>query len=465
MISKDEAIAQFKSLLGPKGSWAQIADSQFVHHMAVFSSWALRQALWKIERSYQEFFRSTAATRPSILAHVEDENYIPLRAVPSSGSCVVTNNGISGIEISARHPFESSSQIMYSCDDPISLGPGESGTYSFSQMTQTSYNHTVTEEKAFFEIFFDKGLSEKICGIDVYVDGEKWELATKFQNVSPEDKVYDEFYSHTDQAGIRFGNGIFGKIPDVGSVVTVKLFITDGDTYLAGDQSLDIIGEVIGLDGNPVDVSVRTSGEISGGSAMEDKESIRRNLQYWPIYNQQLVWDEDYKYYLRRNFPNLTWINVWGEKEAEQQAGSMSLDFINTIFVSAYESGGADVSADIIESLEQVAAKLNRRFQWVAPVPVTFSVAVTGKVTKARNLAEVSLAIESILESNYGPDSSSRKNEVYINDIYQLIDSTGYFSGAGERFSVVTSGDTEADLLEDFVAIDMAATSISIAYL
>jgi hypothetical protein len=465
MISKDEAIEQFKSLLGVKGDWAQIADSQFVHHLAVFASWALRQALWKIERSYQEFFRSTAATRPAILAHVENENYIPIKATPSTGSCLVTNQGSARVDIAAMQAFESAAQIRYVCDDPISLDASASATYAFRQVRQEVYTYTIGEQKAFFEVLFDIGLSEKIVGISVYVDDEPWQLASKFYNAGPQDKVYDEFYSHTDQAGIRFGNGIFGKIPEVGSVVIVELLITDGVTYLADGQKLEIVGEVLDLAESPVNITVQTVGEISGGTLMEDKESIRRNLQYWPIYNQQLVWDEDYSYYLRRHFPNLTWIRVWGEKEAEEQAGVMDLSFINTIFVSAYEAGGADISTAIIESLTEVTAKLNRRFQWVAPVPVTFTLTVTGKVTKARNLADVAAAIESVLETNYGADSFERKDAVYINDIYSLIEDTGHFSGADEWFSVTPAGDTTADLLEEFVAIDMDLTTISITYL
>ncbi len=464
IISKETAVAKFKEILGAKGTWGQIAESQFGEHLAVFASWALRQALWEIERSFQEFFRSTASVRSSILAHVEDENYIPIKALPSAGDCAVTNLGAARVELSVGQQFESPTQVRYVADEPIELDPGESVTCQFRQATREVRHYQVDAERSFFEILFDTGLSGRIFDMQVFVDGDEWILATKFQNVGPEAEVFDEFYSHTDQSGIRFGNGIFGKVPGFGSEITVVLWVTDGDTYLADGQRLEVVGEALDNAGNPVDLSVMTVGPISGGAPMEDKESIRRNLQYWPLYNRQLVWDEDYKYYLRRQFPAITWVNVWGEREAEEQAGAMDLAFINTIFVSAY-AGGADIEDDVIDSLEQTAAKLNRRFQWVAPVPVEFSLAITGQVSRSRNLAEAEAAIRRALTAAYGADSPTRADAVRMNDIYSTIQGTGYFSEPDEWFSVTATGDTAPGALEEFVAIALGDSTVELTRL
>ena len=71
MIAKEEAITRFKEIVGAKGDLGQLADSQFIEHLAIFASWALRQAIFYTERKHQEGFRSTATNKSSILAHVE----------------------------------------------------------------------------------------------------------------------------------------------------------------------------------------------------------------------------------------------------------------------------------------------------------------------------------------------------------------------------------------------------------
>ncbi|MFH1984772.1 MAG: hypothetical protein ABIL58_23270 [Pseudomonadota bacterium] len=463
MIDKATAVAKFKEILGTKGAWGQIAESQFVEHLAIFASWALRQALWVVERAFQEFFRSTASARSSILAHVEDENYVPIRATPSTGTCTVTNNGAAAVAIASGQAFQSDGQVDYVSAAAIELDPAGIVTIQFQQLRKEVVTVEVTEARPFFEILFDAGLSGQISSIAVSVDGVGWALAAKFQNADSDSEVYDEFYAHTDQAGIRFGNGIFGAIPQQGSIIEVELWLTDGDTYLAAGQPLTVVGEVLDVSGDPVNLAVTTAVPITGGTPMEDGESIRRNLQYWPLYNGQLVWDDDYIYFLRRLFPNIVWIRVWGEKEAEAQAGAPDLAFINTIFVSAYEAGGADISVDVLAALNASVQKLNRRFEWVDPDLVEFTLTVTGKVGKGRVLTDVAAAIEAVLTANYGPDSASRRDAVYIHDIYALIEATGYFSGPLEYFTVTAAGDMTATLLEEMVAINLGSGAAATA--
>jgi hypothetical protein len=465
MISKTEAIAKFKEIIGTKGTWGQLAASQFVEHLAIFMSWALRQALWAIERAFQEFFRSTAMNRSSILAHVEDENYIPLKATPATGTCSITNNGAAAVSLDLYQAFLSSTQEDYILNEVVALAAGSTAAVEFKQFEKMILLYAVDEEKAFYEILFDKVLSGTIHSMTVYVDDVEWTLDSKFRNAYSDSKFYDEFYSHTDQVGIRFGNGIFGQVPALDSVVRVELWLTNGDTYLAENQALTIVGEVLDVAGDAVDLAVMSTTALTGGTDMEDTESIRRNLQYWPIYNDQLVWDNDYIYFVKRSVSDIIWMNVWGEKEAEAEAGAASLAFINTIFVSAYQAGGAAIEGTVIDLLEGAVEKLNRKFEWVAPSFVTFTVSVTAKVGKSRNTADVETAITEILATNYDKDSANRKDLVLLREIYALIEGTGYFTGVGEYFEVTAAGDTTADLLKEMVCIDLGTSTFTIGYL
>lgn len=465
MISKEEAIAKFKEIIEAKSEW-QLADSQFIEHLAIFASWALREGLWEVERAYQEFFRSTASTRASILAHVEDENYIPIKPTPSGGTVDITNNGTASVSLAIYQPLMSDAQIDYVLYEPVTIGAGQTVTgIQVKQLSQETIEETVLGEESFYEILFDRDITYQIASFEVYVDDELWALARKFQNANATDEVYDEFYSHNDQLGIRFGNDIFGKIPAEGSVIRIELWLTQGVTYLASGQSLSLVGEVLDENNEAANLEVKTSSTITGGEAMEDKETIRRNLQYWPIYNEQLVWDEDYVFFIKKTFPEVLWVNVWGEKEAEEEAGSPDLSYINTIFVSAYASGGTDISSTVIDELEEKAKRTNRRFQWVAPSLVTFDVSVTAKVGKDRNLEVVTSAIQDVLESYYDKDSGGRKDEVFLNEIYSLIGDTGYFDKSGEYFEVTLSGQTEPASLNEMVCLNTAGLTIQVTYI
>ena len=134
-----------------------------------------------------------------------------------------------------------------------------------------------------------------------------------------ESHVYDEFYHFTDQIGIRFGNGDFGKILPQGTKVRVELVLTEGDTILLEKQSLWPVEEIRDANGLSAQYQITVSQTIQNGEAQEGTEEMRRNLHYAPVYNERLVWDNDYEYFLRRRFPEIVFTRAWGEEEAEKQ--------------------------------------------------------------------------------------------------------------------------------------------------
>lgn len=516
-ISKEEALVKFKEILEGKVDWATLKDSQFVDHLSIFQSWALRQGLFDIERSMQEFFLSTALNESSIRAHAEDREYLPRKPIPSTGLCTVVNNGAYQVSIPQDQPFESGAQIYYVAMAPLVLAAGAAGTLEVSQTKRNIVTHTVTEEKAFYEILFDADVTTKLNSFAVTVDlqdGNGFQdmaYSRLFQNVDAEDLVYDEFYAHTGQTGIRFGNGVFGTILPVGAIVQIDMWLTEGSSFLASGQQLHVVGDLLDFNEEQVDLAITTINSVTGGVAGEEGEELRANLHYWPIYNERLVWREDYRFFLRRRFPNILWCKVWGEEEAEEAAGAPDVDFINKIFISAYEQNnsqgnwvdatdysvddtvlitdgtalvcikahtsetpeptGADTNWALFETLEdrclealQGVPLLNRKYEWTDPDFVTFSLAITGKVSRTLVLATVEQTIIDVLTNNYGKDSGTRRTDIFLKDFYDLINETSFFGDSGAYFDIEITGDTTPTDLNDMVHIDMAATTISLEY-
>jgi hypothetical protein len=516
MISKEQAVEQFKQIIGGKASWARLIKSQFVDHLSVFQSWALRDALWKVERTIQEFFLSTALNKSSILAHMEDREYIPRKRVAASGLVAVTNNGGNTIHLPIYAAFVSAAQTEYALMQAATIIPAETVNLGFSQRTVKVMDIPVAEEKSFYEIRFLKEDTERLCQFSVEIDSgvgfETWSYARLFQNAYPESKVYDEFYSHAGQGGIRFGNNAFGAIPSLNAVIRVTMWLTDGDTSLLPSQTLNPVDDLYDDLSQLADMTAVSYTAIASGAAAESLEEVKVNLHYWPTYNEKLVWQDDYEFFIRKQIPGIVWVKAWGEQEQEAETG-FSAQNINKIFVSAYASDKfgpytawvtatvyavgnivkvasgyleciiahtAGVTAPTVtvpganwkvyvsileaETLTNLTAVhlLNRRFTWVTPVFSAFSCEVTGTVGKTVVASKAIQAISDALNATYGKDSADRKTEANISDIYDIIMKTGYFKSQGLKFQVTTSGKMVPTQLAEMIHIDMAATTITL---
>ena len=453
MISKEEAITQFKQILSGKTSWVRLAKSQFVNMLSIFQSWALRDALWKIERTQQEFFLSTALNDSSVLAHAEDREYIPRKATPSSGLMRIANNGTAAVAPPANTAFVSEAQLDYLLETAISIPAGGYVDVKLSQLKYAAPRTiSVSDEMPFIEVTFSKEDTAKLSRFQVLVDGEPWEYARLFQNSVSTSEVYDEFFAHNGQFGIRFGNGIFGKIPTLNSVVTIESWHTEGATVLLANNTLHLAQDILDFAGAPADLTITTLDAITGGDAMEAIEEMRVNLHYWPRYNDKLVWRDDYAFFARQHVPGITWFECWGEQQQEAQSG-FNVQNINKIFLTGYAPDNANLDADILAAFSSIPL-LNRKFDWVAPVFSTFTVAITGKVVRSANMATAIAAIWATLNENYGKDSKTRKDAVELSDIYEIIKKTGFFDATGTFYHITITGVTTPTQLQEMVHLD-----------
>lgn len=463
MLSTAEAVEKFKTLITNEPSWAILADSQFVDHLATFCAWALRDAQFKSERDRQEFFLSTSINKSSIQAHAEDREYIPLKPTPASGTISIENKGTSAVSVPSGTEFVTGNDITLTTTQAVTIAASATVAIPAQQKEKILYSYTVDTTKAFFECLFPIEKTLLISDFSVYVtdpfnNTEPYFYYRLLQNTYPETLAYDEFYTHNGQIGIRFGNGNFGFIPLAGSVVKIYSWETQGDIYIASGQKVYPITAIVSTD--TLTYAVGTA--FSGGSSAEDIESIRTNLHYWQTYNNEMVWDEDYKYFLKRKFQDILFVNAWGEAEQEEQEGAANLDYVNKIYISAYAE--TDNHTEWMDALDAVRP-LNRRFEYVPVNHVTWSISVSGNVLDDISLTDAEAAIRLKLEEYYGKNSTSRRENVYTNEIYDLIIGTGYFvTGSGARFNLTTSGITEPSQLQDMVSIDLSTSTITLSY-
>lgn len=467
MILNEQVANKLKSLLSSMPSWKNLTNSQFVQHLAVFVGWAVEDANFKVERARQEAFIGTALNRSSLIAHAEDREYLPRKPKPSEGTVLFINSGLNPILLKKGCEFTSEAQLPYTLGAKLLIPAQSKVTAPIKQYGKTSIFHIVTEEKPFYEILIGKELTPKVMSLEVWVDSgdgfERWGYSRLLTNAYRDSHVWDEFYHVSDQIGIRFGNGTFGKIPPQGTSVRIDIEYTSGDTLLLERQYLYPLEEIIDTVGVPASLQIEVAETIQNGQSQEPTEEMRRNLHYWPVYNERLIWDNDYTYFLRRRFPEIVFVRAWGEEEAERLWG-IKIEHINKIWICAYAPRDG-LTDDVMNALAEVPM-MCRNFQWYAPEHVFFTLKLTARILSDKVLSEVEEDVRAALLRAYGRDSLYRRDRVLISEIYECIQSTGHFEKeTGAWFEAIPEGNFEANLIYQMVSLDLENSEIQIAHL
>lgn len=467
MILSQNVADKLKAVLSSIPSWKDLTGSQFVQHLGIFVGWAVEDASFKIERARQEAFIGTALNRSSLVAHAEDREYLPRKPKPSTGTVKFTNSGPNPVTLLRGREFLSDAQLPYSLDAKTVLPAQSQVLATVTQYGKTSITHIVSEEKAFYEILIDKELTPRVMALDVWVDEgkgfEKWTYSRLLTNAYRDSKVWDEFYHVSDQIGVRFGNGTFGKIPIQGATVRIDIQYTAGDTLLLERQYLYPVEEIFDDASVPASLQIEVAETIQNGQAQEPTEEMRRNLHYWSVYNERLVWNNDYTYFLRRRYPEIVFVRAWGEEEAERLWGS-KIEHINKIWICAYAPRDG-IAQDVMQAVAEVPM-MCRNFQWHDPEHVTFTITLTGRVLSDAVLPEVEEDVRGALSRAYGRDSFYRRDKVLPSEIYECIYATGHFEkDTGAWFEVVLHGNFEANLIYQLVSLDLENSEIRIEHL
>ncbi|MDX5979547.1 hypothetical protein [Vreelandella alkaliphila] len=460
-IDEQTAHDEFKRILTSLPGYERLTDSQIVEGISLFQSWSLRQANWRAERAHQEGFLSTASNRSSVLAHSEGRQYVPRKPTPSRGSVALTNKGSKPVSFPAGSTFLGANQLPYQLTDDAVVPAGAVAIFEVCQWEDARYSFTVEETRPFYEITLDRSDSVQVGQLEVRVSGEVWKMHPRLMNTNGTSRAYDEFYSPLDEIGIRFGNGTFGRMPKGGDSVVIYAKVTRGETELLAGQELRYLSG--SLDTNVGLVEASTYTPIVGGKPQEDIEEIRRNALYYPLYDEQLTWRDDYAFQIRRQWPEVVWVNVWGEQEQEQASG-MSLDNIGKIFISAYAPERPGLLEEITTHLEE---PISREYQAVEPNPKPFMVRLKGRIVRSLPKERIENEVRKLLERYYGKDSRDRRTSVKLKDFYRLLNATGYFEeGENEEgdFIIELFGDTSSNGLDDLPYLDWQLSDINVGY-
>lgn len=453
----------FEDILKGKSWWRRFVGSQFVEGVALFVGQIVFMVKQAADKALGEAFLSTAIKRASVLASAEDRGYVGRRVTPSIGDALIKNKTENVIHLPIHTHMISRNQLVYLIQEPVTIEPNDSQMVKLVQLELVKVTKKVVNQDLFMAVLLPKDLTAQASSIDVYIEyagnRERWSKSFMFRNSNSGSKVYTEFYKPTEQIGIRFGDGINGSIPPLGSTIILEVWCTEGESMLVEGQKLTLIGDVSDLDEK---VEISTVTPITGGAPAENTEETRLGALYSTAYDEQIVWGGDYIHFIRTHIGGITWLRVWGESEEEKSTGVKSLDNINSIFISGHKKGvnQDSLQKNIIELLGNIPNQMNKHFKYRDTNYLPFTIKINGKCATHLVPEDVKVKLINALDTRFGKDSKDIQDGILLKDIWAFIDSTHLLID----YNLEVVGVMQSVKLNDFIFMDVVKSSIQVDY-
>lgn len=462
-------IEEFHDILKGKPWWTRVLNTQFSNGLALFVSQMVSRCESLARRLLQEAFLSTALKRASILAGAEDRGYVGRKITPSSGRVRIANNTTDSLMLPKGHPLASPNRLDYILAEAVRIAPGKAMEAEIKQLKEIVLQTTMGTPVKWMEIALPIGVTAEAAQVDVWVQppggvNKQWEKRYQFRRATPDSRVYMESYKPTEQLVIRFGNGISGQIPPEGSIISLHVWCTKGESTLIEGQPLRLAGQSEQLTAS---VQISTITPIAGGAPAETTEEIRRGALYSTQFDDQIVWDNDYVTFIRNNIPGLAWCRVWGELAQEKESG-YAIYNIGRIFISAYSPTQSQewLEAKIIKLFESTK-ELNRRHTYVKVNRQPFTILLNGTIPQRQNKEDVRQALIRALNKRFGEDAVAGSTatyetaeEIFEKDIWTEIDNQGQLVD----FTLKVVGRVGSPKLRDYVFLDAAASTFNLEF-
>ncbi|EEJ3489181.1 bleomycin hydrolase [Salmonella enterica subsp. arizonae serovar 56:z4,z23:-] len=469
--TKASVQAEFEALVENDSFWSRFVGSQFVSMLVLFITQLVYRCYQYADAALAEGFISTATRRSSILAAAETNGYVGSKPSPSTGPVEISITGAGApVSIPQYTPFISDDQYPYLTMSECKFGTDGKARVDVAQMEIQEVTYTVTAAKPFLELVLSKALTAVCYKLEVFVNTggatTQWQQSIMFRLANSTSQVYVEFYKPSEQLGVRFGDGLIGKIPPEGSTITLRVWCTNGDVTLVAGQTLTPVDGAADLAGS---ISVKTLAPITNGTNAETTEITRNRAQYYLAYDNQVVWGGDYSYFLIRNIPGMTWVTAWGEGEQEKLDGAYNVKNINNIFISGWHPKKTqdELKQMVLDAFGKVPNELNKKFTYTPVRELPFRVDLTGTISPSQTTATVLSELRKELETRFGKDSGYFDPESvgkYIlikkKDLWAFIEHLKFF----HDFSLEFVDWHESNGFFDFVYLDVDNSTFDIDY-
>jgi hypothetical protein len=267
-----------------------------------------------IDRAANESNLTTATRRASVVALANDLGYVPAGYSPATVTVTFTNSSGSSLVIPAgtvvtaliesadstlEIPFETDSEITVTAGGTTKVTCTQGLTYNGTDGYGVPLDLSSGEPSQYMQLPTGTIVRNSV---KVYVnDGVNYYPWTRVDHLADKSSVSRLFsvVDHTQSTFyIKFGDGVSGLIPSIGSGVYVIYNIVDGTVGNVPSGTILNIGRLPGLNSAQIaainsSMSVFNDAAATGGTDPEDLESIRRNAsQVYRTSNRAVTLDD-----------------------------------------------------------------------------------------------------------------------------------------------------------------------------
>ena len=276
-----------------------------------------------------ESFLDTALLRDSVVSHAKTLGYIPHSKTASTAVINLTidsgNSTLNTLTIPKGYVFNSDlmdkrifnfvvmdentvtkSNTSYHFEN-LNIKEGELTTYTYT------YDEASNPKSVFLLPDADIDTSTITVIVKPSASNTTSTVYNKVTDILDVTAASEVFYLQESKGGkyqIYFGDGTVGKKLDDGSVVALTYLLTNGDlaNKATGFSQTSAIG---GYSTSTIEVlSV-----AAGGSDRETVEEIKTSSPLQFTTQNRLVTIKDYESYIKKNYPNIDSLSVWGGED------------------------------------------------------------------------------------------------------------------------------------------------------
>jgi hypothetical protein len=286
-----------------------------------------------------ESFLDTALLRDSVVSHAKTLGYLPhsMRAPNATINFSVTSGTSTDgtLTIPSGYSFLSN-QIdskVYNfvvLEDTIVTKANSSYYFenlniSEGQLITYSFNHNQSANPKQVFTLPDNDIDTTTIKVGVSPSSTTTEIAvynlvTDILDVTNDSQVYYLQETKNGQYQIYFGNGVIGKTLPDGAVVSVTYLVTNGTSANKANNFVGALTLTDSLNETLTNFTVTPVSAASGGAERESVDDIKFGSAAQFATQNRLITTKDYESYIKKNYPAVDSISVWGGEEETPRA-------------------------------------------------------------------------------------------------------------------------------------------------
>ena len=278
-----------------------------------------------------EAFLDTALLRDSVVSHAKSLGYVPhstraptatinfsVTAPTSTAATLTIPSGYSFLSnqidskvynfVVLNDTTVTKANSSYYFEN-LDISEGQLITYSFTHNQATNPKQLFTLPDNNIDTTTIKvGVTPSSTSTQINI----YNLVTDILDVTGTSQVYYLQESKNGQYQIYFGNGVVGQsLPD-GGIVSVTYLVTNGTSANKANNFVGALTLTDSLSQTLTNFTVTPVSAASGGSERESVDDIKYGSAAQFSTQNRLVTLKDYESYLKKNYPSIDSLSVWG---------------------------------------------------------------------------------------------------------------------------------------------------------